>query len=97
MSDRTPTAGRGPETPDPASALARYARARKKRILRERMIESVLFLAACVSVLTTVGIVYVLVKESLVFFTKVPVWEFLTDTEWTPLFAEPHFGIWVLM
>lgn len=82
---------------DPGAALARYARARKKRILKERMIESVLFLAACVSVLTTVGIVYVLVKESLVFFTKVPIWEFLTDTEWTPLFAEPHFGIWVLM
>jgi len=97
MSDRTPMVAAAPETPDPASALARYARARKKRIVRERLIEFVLFLAACVSVLTTVGIVYVLLKESLVFFTKVPIWEFLTDTEWTPLFAEPRFGIWVLM
>jgi len=80
-----------------AATLARYARARARRRVRERAIESVLLLAACVSVFTTAGIVYILVKESLVFFTRVPIWEFLTDSQWTPLFADPHFGIWVLM
>jgi len=70
---------------------------RRSRVLRERGIESVLFLAALVSVFTTVGIVYVLVKESVVFFTHVPLWDFLTDTQWTPLFDDAHFGIMVLL
>jgi len=72
-------------------------KARRARVARERAIESVLFLAALVSVFTTVGIVYVLVKESLVFFRHVPLWDFLTDTQWTPLFADAHFGIVVLL
>ena len=67
------------------------------RHIKERLIEGVLFLAALVSVLTTLGIVYVLVKESLVFFTKVPLIDFLTDTQWTPLFDDAHFGIGVLL
>jgi ABC-type phosphate transport system permease subunit len=58
----------------------------------------VLLLAACVSVFTTAGIVYILVKESLVFFFgSVPLWTFLTDTQWTPLFDDAHFGIMVLL
>jgi phosphate transport system permease protein len=57
----------------------------------------VLFLAALVSVFTTVGIVYVLVKESVLFFTHVSLWDFLTDTQWTPLFDDAHFGIMVLL
>jgi len=57
----------------------------------------VLFLAALVSVFTTVGIVYVLVKESVVFFQHVPLADFLTDTQWTPLFDDAHFGIVVLL
>jgi phosphate transport system permease protein len=72
-------------------------RQRRLRILRERAIESVLFLAALVSVFTTIGIVYVLVKESVVFFTHVSMWDFLTDTQWTPLFDDAHFGIMVLL
>ena len=56
-----------------------------------------LFLAALVSVFTTIGIVYVLVKESVLFFTHVPLWDFLTDTQWTPLFDDAHFGIMVLL
>lgn len=70
---------------------------RRARILRERVIEGVLFLAALVSVFTTVGIIYVLVKESVVFFSHVPLWDFLTDTQWTPLFDDAHFGIMVLL
>jgi phosphate transport system permease protein len=70
---------------------------RRARIIRERAIEAVLFLAALVSVFTTVGIVYILVKESVVFFQHVPLVRFLTDTQWTPLFDDAHFGIMVLL
>ena len=70
---------------------------RRARIIRERIIELVLFLAALVSVFTTVGIVYILVKESVVFFSEVPLVRFLTDTQWTPLFDDAHFGIMVLL
>ena len=80
----------------PLDAGARL-RQRRSRIVRERAIEAVLFLAALVSVFTTVGIVYVLVKESVVFFTHVSLWDFLTDTQWTPLFDDAHFGIMVLL
>lgn len=66
-------------------------------MLRERAIEAVLFLAALVSVFTTIGIVYILIKESVVFFAQVPIVSFLTDTQWTPLFDDAHFGIAVLL
>ena len=66
---------------------------RQARHARERAIESVLFLAAFVSVATTVGIVVILLKESFVFFQHVSLWDFLTDTQWTPLFADTHYGI----
>ena len=70
---------------------------RRARVIRERIIESFLFLAALVSVFTTVGIVYVLVKESVVLFQQVSIVDFLTDTQWTPLFDDAHFGIMVLL
>jgi len=83
-------------TPGAAQVSARLA-ARRARIIRERAIEAVLLLAALVSVFTTVGIVYILVKESVVFFQAVPIAQFLTDTQWTPLFDDAHFGIMVLL
>jgi len=61
------------------------------------VIELVLFLAALLSVFTTVGIVYILVKESVAFFQHVPLIDFLTDRQWTPLFDDAHFGIMVLL
>ena len=64
---------------------------------RERLIEGLLLAAAAVSVLTTLGIVYVLVSESVHFFAKVSIIDFLTDTQWTPLFDDAHFGIMVLI
>jgi phosphate transport system permease protein len=81
---------------DGAARGERLAR-RRARVIRERMIEFVLFLAALVSVFTTVGIVYVLVKESVLFFEHVSIVDFLTDTQWTPLFDDAHFGIMVLL
>jgi phosphate transport system permease protein len=67
------------------------------RHLRERIIETVLFLAALSSVAITVGIVGVLVYESLTFFQHVPFKDFLTDTQWTPLFDDAHYGILPLL
>ncbi len=61
--------------------------------IKERIIESILFLCALLSILTTVGIVLVLLFETIDFFGEVSLWSFLTDTEWTPLFANKHFGI----
>jgi len=80
----------------PVSRAARLT-GRRLRIVRERFIEFLLLLAALVSVFTTLAIVTILVKESVVFFRQVPLWDFLTDTQWTPLFDDAHFGIMVLL
>lgn len=60
---------------------------------REKVIELLLLLAALTSVAITVGIVGVLIYESIGFFQQVSLLNFLTDRQWTPLFAEPHYGI----
>jgi phosphate transport system permease protein len=70
---------------------------RKSRQIKERLIEFTLFLTAFSSVITTVGIVVILVTESYKFFQHVPIKDFLTDTQWTPLFDDAHFGIMVLL
>lgn len=74
-------------------------RLRKKasRHIKERVIEFLLFLAAAMSVFTTAGIIYILVKESWIFFQTVPLSDFLFDTQWTPLFDDAHYGIMVLL
>ncbi|MEO5355904.1 MAG: phosphate ABC transporter permease subunit PstC [Nitrospirae bacterium YQR-1] len=61
--------------------------------LKEKLIEGLLFLSALLSVLTTVGIVLVLVFETYEFFMVVKIRDFLFDTQWTPLFEDKHFGI----
>ena len=64
-----------------------------RRNLRERFIEALLFLTAFASVAITLAIVVMLVKESFVFFQHISIWDFLTDTQWTPLFDDAHYGI----
>lgn len=80
--------GPPPRSPESASSAAR----RLSRV-KERIIESLLFLAAISSVAITLGIVGTLVFESASFFAHVSIKDFLTDTLWTPLFANPRFGI----
>lgn len=63
----------------------------------ERALEGALLACAGVSVLTTAGILLVLAVETFEFFREVGVGAFLFDTQWTPLFAEPRFGIWPLV
>ena len=71
--------------------------AKRWRMWKERGIEGVLFLAAASSVFVTVGILTILVVESVPFFKTVPMGEFMFTTEWTPLFANPKFGILPLL
>ncbi len=62
------------------------------RIWRERLVEAAVFLCGLISILTTLGIVVVLVAESVSFFRAVPVLEFVTGTEWEPLIGD-SFGV----
>lgn len=64
---------------------------------KERIIEFFLFTCASISILTTLGIILVLLIQSVQFFSEVPLKDFLTDTQWTPLFADKHFGILPLL
>lgn len=68
-----------------------------QRHAHERRIGVLLMGASTVSILTTVGIVAVLVYESIGFFADVSVWEFLTGTRWTPLFDSKQFGVLPLL
>jgi phosphate transport system permease protein len=63
----------------------------------EKIIEKVLAFSGLVTVLTTIGIIWVLISESWGFFTTVPLNEFLFDTEWTPLFTQKRYGILPLL
>ncbi|MGQ9509726.1 MAG: phosphate ABC transporter permease subunit PstC [Thermodesulfobacteriota bacterium] len=62
-------------------------------LLKEKAIEKFLFFSAASSIFITLGIVFILFYESAGFFRKVPISEFLTGTQWTPLFSEPKFGV----
>ena len=70
--------------------------AREPRRVRTRfefIIEWGLFLSALLSIGTTIGIILVLTIETVGFLRQVPLVEFLTGTEWTPLFSVPRFGV----
>ena len=57
------------------------------------MIEKILFGTAVVSVFTTLAILGGLLFEAVGFFGEVPIIEFFTGTQWTPLFKDQQFGI----
>jgi phosphate transport system permease protein len=73
--------------PNGAFASLRY------RKTRDRLVEALLLASGLVAVFTTIAIVVVLLYESSAFFEHVSVREFLTDTMWTPLFADARYGI----
>jgi phosphate transport system permease protein len=68
-----------------------------RRHLHERLIEAFLFLSAILSIAIMLAIIAMLIKESFVFFQHVSIWEFITDTQWTPLFDDAHYGIMPLV
>jgi len=63
----------------------------------EKIIEAILAFCGLVTILTTLGIIWVLVSESWGFFETVPLSNFLFDTEWTPLFTQKRYGILPLL
>jgi phosphate transport system permease protein len=65
--------------------------------VREKIIEGGLLTATLLTILTTVGIIWVLLSQSLGFFAQVSLWEFVTSTEWTPLFTNKSYGILPLL
>jgi phosphate transport system permease protein len=77
-------AGGRPEAPTLRAARRRWG---------ETVIKGVLLLAALISLLTTFGIVYALLEETIVFFREVGFTDFLFGTKWTPLFGSASFGV----
>jgi phosphate transport system permease protein len=63
----------------------------------ELLIRGILLLAALVSILTTVGIVYSLIPPTVAFFQRVSFDEFFTGTNWAPLFEPPSYGVLPLL
>jgi len=59
----------------------------------ETVFREMLRIAALITIMTTVGIVITLVVNSFHFFAGTSPWKFLTGTNWTPLFADPQFGV----
>lgn len=64
---------------------------------KEKFIEKLLLLSGLLTIMTTASILIILVYESVRFFSEVSIWEFLTGTEWTPLFSKKEFGILPLL
>ncbi len=63
----------------------------------EIIIEKLLAFCGLVTILTTAGIIWVLLSESWGFFKAVPLRDFLFDTQWTPLFSQKRYGILPLL
>jgi phosphate transport system permease protein len=56
----------------------------KSRHASERVIGFLLFLCGAISIVTTIGIVAVLVFETVEFFQRVSFWDYVTGTHWRP-------------
>ena len=67
------------------------------RRIKELIIERSLLTSALITIAVTVGIILVLSIEAINFFSEVSIVDFFTDTQWTPLFTEKHFGILPLL
>jgi phosphate ABC transporter permease protein PstC len=88
-----PPGGAGRQAPTGAAPSLRPSSSR----IGERIILKLLFLAAVVSVLTTIGIVVSLLVPAIEFFRVVPIGEFFAGTRWTPNFADPDYGVLPLL
>ena len=86
----------GPDPPGaPGSVTTLEIRRQARRWIRaeQSIVVWILKAAALVSVLTTIGIIFTLLKETYGFFQIVSVWEFVTGTKWAPLFEPQSFGV----
>src|SRR5688572_17871147 len=77
-----------------ATAVGGTRSLRQSRVrIGEKSIESLLVVAAFISIATTIGILVALVGPTIDFFTEVGIVDFLTGTSWTPLFAQKEYGV----
>jgi phosphate transport system permease protein len=67
-------------------------RAERRRI-GEDVVKGVLAVCALISVATTVGIVVALFVPAFEFFGEISIVDFLTGTDWAPLFEPARFGV----
>ena len=67
------------------------------RRLKEYLIEKLLLSSAFITIVITFGIIAVLTVEAFRFFSEVSILDFFTDTQWTPLFTDKHYGIMPLL
>jgi len=67
------------------------------RRTKEKIIEGIMMLCSFITVLTTISIIIVLAIDTFKFFGEVSIVDFFTDTQWTPLFSDKHFGILPLL
>ena len=67
------------------------------RKIKEFVIEQSLLTSALITIAITFGIVAVLGFEAIIFFSEVSIVDFFTDTQWTPLFTDKHYGILPLL
>ncbi len=79
----------------PSQSLWRPNRDRSRLI--QTIVKCICGAFAAVSIITTLGIVATLLFETITFLQEIPLWQFLTDRKWTPLFASKEFGIFVLV
>ena len=68
-------------------------RQRRSRVIEERLVRWIFASCALVSVVTTIGIVILLLNQSIGFFQEVSAWEFITGTRWSPILKPTSFGV----
>jgi len=69
----------------------------RKRRKKELYIKRLLQFSAGITVLTTLGIIFIFVYEAIYFFKEVSIVQFFTESEWTPLFENKKYGIMALL
>ncbi|MGZ8794307.1 MAG: phosphate ABC transporter permease subunit PstC [Gaiellaceae bacterium] len=75
------------------AASPQFTLRRSGRRWGEDAVKGILALCALVSVATTVGIVIALFAPALEFFREVSIVDYLTGTNWAPLFVPSSFGV----
>ncbi|MCG7340299.1 phosphate ABC transporter permease subunit PstC [Staphylococcus sp. ACRSN] len=69
----------------------------KNKGLSNKLVPIILGIIALFSILTTIGIIVTLLTETITFFTRVPIADFLFTKDWNPFSSDPKFGIWALI
>lgn len=82
-----------PVTPASPVTAAGVSLRRSRPRHGEALIRGLLLLAALLSIATTVGILIAIVFPTVDFFRQISLWEFLTGTEWSPLFEPASYGV----